>query len=48
MKKDQIEKIRKSIKSFTKEIKPGSKEAMAFLVKTGIYDKAGKLRKAYR
>ena len=36
MKKDQIEKIRKSIKNITKEIKPGSKESRAFLVKTGI------------
>jgi hypothetical protein len=44
----QIEKIRKSIKSITKDIKPGSKESMAFLVKSGIYDKDGKLRKAYR
>lgn len=44
----QIDKIRKSLKDFTKEVKPGTKKSMDFLVKTGIYDKSGKLRKAYR
>ena len=44
----QINKIRKSIKNFSKVVKPGTKASMDFLVKTGIYDKSGKLRKAYR
>ena len=44
----QVEKIRKNIKNMVKEIKPGTKEAMKMLVNSGIYEKSGKLRKAYR
>jgi transposase len=44
----QVEKLKKSIKNMVREIKPGSKEAMKMLVNSGIYEKSGKLRKAYR
>jgi hypothetical protein len=44
----QIAKIKKDIRLSIKTVKTSPKKALNLLVDSGMYDKNGKLRKAYR